>query len=192
MAKNKKQVVRSTLKGNTNKPKAVNPKMIKASLYIAQDFGDNIRNEILDVLASTPFSKISFPIGTYRYHIQDNIADDDNRIITVGYIKSYDPETCEFTIIMFNDEVKDKLKAAGDLLCVEVLCTTYATDKLGKITRLNVVPMYNEYSEEDDECEEEPAEEEEVSDGIAEEGYTSETTNTVIGTSEITIDVAGA
>ena len=88
-------------KKTARRPK-VNPNEFKVPLHLSADLSLNVIDEILDVLASTRFDKISIPVGTYRCLVDTNSPIDDNRVSTIGYIKGYDPDTNVFTIVVFN------------------------------------------------------------------------------------------
>lgn len=103
----------------------------------------NITHEIFDVLAETKFNKISIPLGTYRYLIDSTIEKDDNRICTIGYIRDYDVETDEFTVIIF-DKFINLIKDLGDI-AINLVFTRHV-NSLGTITKFNIAPavIYNE------------------------------------------------
>lgn len=148
-----KAKIRSTA-SRRNKPES-NPNEIKTKLLVSPDFKEEVKQEILDVLAETKFNKISIPLGTYRYLVEDNVAEDDNRIITVGYIKKYNPSNQEFTVILFNN-MRDIIKEMGNLT-IELLCTMFG-GHLGTITKFNIIPVEEDVQDEDselDECVEE-------------------------------------
>lgn len=120
-----------------NKVKKVNPNEITIPLYLPADLDENIINEIIDVLESTKFNKISVPLGTYRYLIDSNANADDDRISTIGYIRNYNKETKEFTVITFGrfaELLKEK-----NCTVIELMFTIYK-DSLGTITKFNFVP----------------------------------------------------
>lgn len=119
-----------------NQPES-NPNEVKTKLLISSDFNEGVKEEILDVLANTKFNKISVPLGTYRYLVE-NVAEGDNRIVTVGYIKKYNADKQEFTVILFNN-MCSKIKEMGDL-AIELLCTMFA-GRLGTITKFNIIPV---------------------------------------------------
>lgn len=90
---------------------------------------------ILDILASTSFSKISFPISAYKWQIDSSVDRDDNRSITAGYIKKYDAETKTFTIVIYN-KLAETIMAFKEPV-MDVVFTEYK-GKFGTITRLIV------------------------------------------------------
>lgn len=123
-------------------PKKTNKKQqqtyFKVGVAIPEGTSDKVVDEILDVLARTPFNNVSVPVSTYRYLIEDNIADDDNRVITVGYIKSFDYENQQFNIVIFGNHKQIIEEFPNPAL--ELVFTEY-NNKLGVITKFNVVPL---------------------------------------------------
>jgi hypothetical protein len=110
---------------------------ITAKLAFYKDLPDEVYNEIIDVLKKTKFNKISFPLNTYRYLIDETVDDIDTRMATVGYIKRFDADKLEFTVAVYpksHDAV-----AAFENPVVEVVWTEFK-GKLGVITKLNIVP----------------------------------------------------
>ena len=114
---------------------------LKVGIVIPDGTSEEVLNEILEVLEKTPFNKVSVPISTYRYLVEDNIADDDNRVITVGYIKSFDAENHEFNVVVFgaNKPAIDEFVNPA----LELVFSEY-NNKLGVITKFNVVPLGDE------------------------------------------------
>lgn len=144
-----KAKIRSTA-NRYNKPEP-NPNEIRTKLLISSDFKEEVKEEILDVLAETKFNKISIPLGTYRYLVENDVAEDDNRIVTVGYIKKYNPSNQEFTVILFNN-MRDIIKDMGNLT-IELLCTMFG-GHLGTITKFNIIPVEEDIQDEDSELDE--------------------------------------
>ena len=70
-------------------------------LLIEEDTED-ILEEVYETLAITPFDKISVPVSTYKSYIDDSIDPNDNKTITVGYIRSYDDRDEVFNIVLFD------------------------------------------------------------------------------------------
>lgn len=124
----------------------VNPNEIKLPLYLPADLEENIVNEIFDVLSTTRFNKISVPLGTYKCLVDSDIDGDDNRVCTIGYIRNYNKENNEFTVIVFG-KFLDTIKAYNDI-AMELTFNKYK-DSLGTITKFNIVPVYYEEESED-------------------------------------------
>lgn len=135
---------------NTKREKPNN--LLKVPVCLPLDINADLRAEIISVLESTQFNKISFPIGTYRGLVEAD-AQNPDRILTIGYIRSYDKETETFTVVVFNGAIESVFKIAEPAL--EVL---YAErdNKLTVITKMNVISAATKTTEdatEDFECE---------------------------------------
>ena len=121
------------------KEKKVNPNQIKAVVAFDEGTPDAVAEEILDVLKKTMFNKLSYPIGTYRSLIDNTVPEDDTRITTIGYVRNYDAENEEFTVILF-PKFTDIIKDMGEI-GIQVLHTiNKRTEGLGSITKFNIVP----------------------------------------------------
>lgn len=126
---------------NTNrkfKEHKVNPNEIKASLCLPADLNENIVNEILDVLSKAKFNKISVPLNTYRWMTENTADKTDTRVSTIGYIRYYNAETREFSLVVFPSFI-DMVKSLGDV-AVELQFTEFK-EKLGTITKFNLIPV---------------------------------------------------
>lgn len=106
-------------------------------LLIEEDTED-ILEEVYETLAITPFDKISVPVSTYKSYIDDSMDPNNNKTITVGYIRSYDDRDEVFNIVLF-----DKYKElANNELHIEPFYNTIYEDgitKLGTIIKLNII-----------------------------------------------------
>lgn len=119
----------------------VNPNEIKAPLYLPADLNENIVNEIPDVLTGTRFNKISIPLNIRKCFLDYNVDENDTRTSTIGYIRRYNAETREFTVVIFSNFI-DAVKEYANV-AVEPQFTTYK-DGLGTITKLTMVPVVYE------------------------------------------------
>lgn len=129
------------IKGYNQKPvKKVQPKdnHLKVSYVLPEDTSESVVAELLDVLKTTKFNRISFPVSTYRYYLNSDVAPDDNRVITIGYVKNFNAEKGEFTVVIFNNN-----KAAIEVFTNPVLEVVFSeyNGKLGCITKLNIIDM---------------------------------------------------
>lgn len=110
-------------------------------LSVREGTSEEVVNEIIEVLKSTRFNKISFPLTSYRRIYDDTTSADDNRVVAVGYIKKFDATNKTFTVIMFNnnaDALTKKYKKED--LMIEAVFTQFK-EKLGIITKLVIAPM---------------------------------------------------
>ena len=130
----------------------------------------SILDQINSVLASTPFNKISVPINIYRKYIEQTDPD-NNKVITTGFVKKYDEDTGNMTIIVFSSNNADAIRNMINP-AIEIIFSEYPdADHLGTITKLNIVDLEAE-NEEDKEEESEYSNEEsepEYTDGYAPE-----------------------
>ena len=118
----------------------------------------SILDQINSVLASTPFNKISVPINIYRKYIEQTDPD-NNKVITTGFVKKYDEDTGNMTIIVFSSNNADAIRNMINP-AIEIIFSEYPdADHLGTITKLNIVDLEAE-NEEDKEEESEYSNEE--------------------------------
>lgn len=128
MAKNKKK---------TNQQKEAmaktNNKYILANLVMPEGISDKIRVEIMAVIQSTQFDKISFPLSASRKVINTQENDQDDRISTIGYIRKFDLEKNQFQVVIFNS-TKDTVAKFKNPIIIPVI-TIYKEESLGTITK---------------------------------------------------------
>ena len=105
---------------------------IEAKLALPADISDELKEEILQVLKATRFSKISIPLSTYRYLVDSSVKADEKpiRVTTVGYIRKFNSETNVFTVVLFNNSTYK---------VIELGCSEFK-DKLGTITKFVIAP----------------------------------------------------
>jgi len=125
---------------NQKQNKRYNPRdnQFKVGFALPDDVSQSVADEITEILSTTKFNKISFPVSTYRYYINSDVNESDTRVITIGYIKSYDAETGKFTIVIFNNNKGVIETFANPTL--EIVFSEY-NGKLGCITKLNVIDL---------------------------------------------------
>lgn len=161
MGKNNKKNNKSNNQQRPTRPaqpreKKVNPNQIKAVVAFDEGTPETVAEEILDVLKKTMFNKLSYPIGTYRNYVDDSAAEDDTRITTIGYVRNYDADNEEFTIVLF-PKFTDIIKNMGEIGVQVLFTTNKRTEGLGSITKFNIVPCISVSA--DEVCDEEKAEE---------------------------------
>ena len=124
--------------------KSLSPKnlIIVAPVIISTDVSKHAREEIFKVLETTPFNKISFPLTSYRYYVQENVKESDSRVITVGYIRAYHPDTKEFVVVIYNQhhETIRSFNSNDTKAVIEVSLSEF-NGKLNMITNLNILPL---------------------------------------------------
>lgn len=133
---NEKNNNKRKFNNKNNKQKRVNPKEVKLPVYLPADLNEDIYNEIVDLLNTTKFNKISIPVNISRHLI--NPDDTSNKVSVIGYIRNYNPETTEFTIILF-DNLVEPVKNLGDI-AMAVVFNTYK-EKFTNIARFEVIPV---------------------------------------------------
>ena len=112
---------------------------IKAPLvFLEEVYGDKISNEIINVLKEVKFDKISIPVGTYKNLFDPNLDENDTRVFTVGYIRGYDPEELEFTVVVYGKFAED-IKSLGTV-GMDLKISSYK-DYLGSINKFILVPI---------------------------------------------------
>jgi len=93
----------------------------------------------MDVLANTLFNKISISLTAYRSLIDHTTTDaDDTRVSTIGYIRDYDANATEFTVVIYNNFV-EYTKMYKEFI-IEPIFTTFREGGLKTITKFNLTP----------------------------------------------------
>jgi hypothetical protein len=111
---------------------------IKIPLYLSADLSEDIRDEIIDVLNINIFNKISIPLNISRSLVNPDTKEGDVRVSTIGYIRSYDSESMEFTVTIFDNFI-NTVKDLGDV-AMDISFVTYK-DKFVSITKFIVIPV---------------------------------------------------
>lgn len=111
--------------------------IIKAQAVTSKECSNDVLNEVFDTLKNTPFDKISIPLYSVRNVLFSEEAE-NTKNITVGYIKKYDADKNEFTVVIY-DGFKDKVSAIEDPV-IDVVFGVY-NDKLTSISKLIILPQ---------------------------------------------------
>ena len=127
-----------------NKKKTNNNKRYNTfDIKFFKETSNNVKDEIIEVFKNTQFNKISIPVASFK-NIVNPEDTDDNKNLTVGFVKSFNPETNKFKVVIFN-----KFKEAINNLEDSAIEITYTekTDKsgnvsLGTIIKLNIIAIY--------------------------------------------------
>ena len=127
-----------------NKQPKVNPNEIKIPLCLPVDLNDDTTNQIIDVLCNTRFDKISIPLGISRRLIEDTV-EDDNRVRTIGYIRSFDAGSAEFTVIIFGKDL-EAVKNLGTTGCLamDLVYSAHKDGSLRTITKFNITCLISQ------------------------------------------------
>ena len=142
--KNKNNEKNQVNNRNYKKQPKANINEFKVPLYLLSEPDESVNDEILEVLTATKFNKISIPLGTYRSVIDDTVDENDTRLCTIGYIRNYNAETKEFTVIIFSNFAD--LFREQESTVIDLQFTTYK-GKLGVITKFNIVPVVEDDEE---------------------------------------------
>ena len=121
---------------------------LKIKYLLPEDISENTRNEVIEVLRTTKFNKISIPVSTYRHYTDTNIDKNDNRVVTVGYIKNFDIENDEFVVMIFTNSRAFISKFSNPILEIQISETN---DTLRCITKFNIMDYDEDTSDADDE-----------------------------------------
>ena len=71
--------------------------------FFLQEASEDISREVLSTIKSIPFNRFSIPLNAYRCDIFGTEDDaSSHKCITIGFIKSFDPDTCTFNATIFN------------------------------------------------------------------------------------------
>lgn len=102
-----------------------------------EGISENVKKEVIEVLKTIPFNKISFNVGTYRNLLDEKVSKDDTRVIAVGYVKKFIEDKESFVVGLYaaNKDTVIKFKDAKIELCLKVF-----DDKLGTILKINIIP----------------------------------------------------
>lgn len=121
---------------NNNTKRRNNPNIIEVPLVLDDSLSDNLYNEIMEIIQTTRFNKISFPLSIQRNVIDPSIPEDDTRVYTAGYIKKFNRN--KFVVYLFNS-ARDVVKQTFNGGKIRVDFNHY-NDHLIVITRLVIVP----------------------------------------------------
>ena len=131
-----------------NQPQKPQKTIIEAALYVDNSISDEVYDQICDLFASAPFQQLSYPLSTPRYLVDDGV-EDKTKLITVGYIQSYNAENSKFTVVIFNSSTEAITKYSDLVIAPTVIVRKDGT--LGTVTKLNIIPMPEDDSEDEDE-----------------------------------------
>lgn len=106
--------------------------------YPTADIKEEIIKDMIDTLATIPFSKISIPLNAKR---SDILNDGDRRSITIGFIRNYNPETKTFSVFIL-----DKYKEAVSKFNIPMIEVDFGVynDTFTKINKISLINVYEE------------------------------------------------
>lgn len=115
--------------------KRSNNNYLEAQLVFDESVSDELKEEIINVLATTKFNKLSYPISTYSYLLFENVENSENKTTVVGYIKKFIKDESKFVFVIYNNS-KEIIKSFADMK-IKVKFNEY-NGKLGIITKIVV------------------------------------------------------
>ena len=147
------------------------PLYMRLPLVLPVDIDESLKDEIYDVLLSTPFAKLSIPIQTFRNNIARFKNDTTNNtrersrknmFVNVGFIQSFTESTEEdsnkngyFNVFIFGSTANDISKLYKP--AIELVYTDDRSRNLKVINKFNIIslsePMVdvNKYKPKDEE-----------------------------------------
>ena len=145
------------------------PLYMRLPLVLPEDIDESLRDEIFDVLLSTPFAKLSIPIQTFRTNIarfKNDAANKErsrkNMFVNVGFIQNFTESTEEdsnkngyFNVFIFGSTANDISKLYKP--AIELVYTDDRSRNLKVINKFNIIslsePMVdvNKYKPKDEE-----------------------------------------
>lgn len=124
-------------KNRTNQKRIVKNTVLKVPFKTPSGVSNDICNEIMDVIETTKFDKISIPLSSYRRYYDSRIDEKDTKIFVIGYIRKFNKEDNTFTVVIFNNNTKTVTEFANPEITVGF---TQFKDKLGAITKFIIAP----------------------------------------------------
>ena len=115
--------------------KRSNNNYLEAQLVFDESVSDELKEEIINVLATTKFNKLSYPISTYSYLLFEFVENSENKTTVVGYIKKFIKDESKFVFVIYNNS-KEIIKSFADMK-IKVKFNEY-NGKLGIITKIVV------------------------------------------------------
>lgn len=115
--------------------KRSNNNYLEAQLVFDESVSNELKEEIINVLATTKFNKLSYPISTYSYLLFENVENSENKTTVVGYIKKFIKDESKFVFVIYNNS-KEIIKSFADMK-IKVKFNEY-NGKLGIITKIVV------------------------------------------------------
>lgn len=127
--------------------------MLDLPVALPNNIKDNIKNEIFEVVSATPFQKLSISVTGYQRDVEDEAFNKNDRrpsnpdrTTNIGFVKSFDPETNMFHVIIFERYAKavtNFSKAAMEII--------YADNYNGliRISKFNIIDLGEKKSKKD-------------------------------------------
>lgn len=124
-----------------NKKKVNNNKRYNVfDIVFYKETPDDIKDEIIEVLKTTQFNKISIPVSSYKKLVNHD-QPDDTKNLTVGFIKSFNKNNNKLKVVVFNN-FKERINKL-DNSAIEVIYTEKTNKSgnvsLGTIIKFNII-----------------------------------------------------
>ena len=126
-----------------NKKKTNNIKRYNTfDIKFFKETSNNVKDEIIEVFKNTQFNKISIPVASFKNIVNPEDAD-DNKNLTVGFVKSFNPETNKFKVVIFNKfkEVINNLEDSAIEITYNEKTDKYDNVSLRTIIKLNIIAI---------------------------------------------------
>lgn len=98
-------------------------------------FDEQTKNDTLEALSEIPFEKISIVLSIPRNVIGAGDTENDTRLLTCGFIKSYKASSNTINFRILDDRTNKALAGAGRYICVVPLIST-VNGKFKRILKL--------------------------------------------------------
>lgn len=98
-------------------------------------FDEQLKNDTLSALSEIPFEKISIILSIPRNVIGAGDTEDDTRLLTCGFIKSYKTASNVINFKILDDRTNKALAGAGRYICIVPLIST-VNGKFKRILKL--------------------------------------------------------
>lgn len=133
---------------NHTPKRTVKNAVLKVPFTMPADLTNDIHNEIMDIIETTKFDKVSVPVSSYRRFYDNRIDASDNRTSVIGYIKSFNKEDNTFTVVIYSNNAK----ITSDFANPEItIAFTIYKDEFGAITKFIIAPTTSEKDIDDSE-----------------------------------------
>ena len=124
-------------KNRTNQKRIVKNTVLEVPFKTPSDISNDIYNEIMDVIETTKFDKISIPLSSYRHYYDNRVDEKDTKVFVIGYIRKFNKDDNTFTVVIFNNNAKTVTEFTNPEITVGF---TQFKDKLGAITKFIIAP----------------------------------------------------
>lgn len=126
---------------NHTSKRTVRNAVLKVPFTMPAGLPNDIHNEIMDIIETTKFDKISVPVSSYRRFYDNRVDASDNRTSVIGYIRSFNKEDNTFTVVIYSNNAK----ITSEFVNPEIgIAFTIYKDEFGAITKFIIAPTTSE------------------------------------------------